>query len=709
MKPNLYKRENKFPEIIISYNGVLDVIQQAALEGKVGFDCEFLDTGPTIIGVASKHKAAAWWWDSDLAQALLDCNKPLVAYSGIGADKPVIEKALGITTPLDLWFDPMLKFFILNPDLSSIPKTQGGEDTQDLTMGFMSLWACTSFLHDLPQWKMCLGEEYCLREQRPCPDHNELAYCAVDAWAGLIDDDALDILLEDAKIPRAYYERRRQLTEYCLKMQAKGIKVDTDLVERLETSMQTKKATLFPCNYVWEGKVSKTGKPGKKLKKPKKVWVGPFNPNSPKAVGEYFDSHNIHLRDRQGKASAGKQIVLKALEKELKPYGLTFDVKNNCLQGDFDDELPEHVNLLLKLAEKQNSGKGLKPWFDGTYLKNGRVHPRFNTCATSMGRLSSSKPNFTNVAKQGWGGEVRKCSVPEIDCDVIGADFNSLELNIGLWLARSKQNGEGIFELIINNSDGQLEEAAKLRSIKVRDVVKTIAYGSLYGEGLVLLKPEELNSGTRYQERKAKALLVYDGQDEPLWMFRGRYVSFTGANLSERLFKDRTREHRAKALKLQKFYYSLLPELRDVFQRETLIEAETKKGAHYEVRLPNGHRLPLYGRTPEDDCKQALALKGQGGGACYSQENMLTFGKDNEIMNLQVHDEYVWFDKPSAWADEEVLNFMKPMVKPSELLIRGNENGFTCPAKVYRGPSWGEKREIGKLKWSYETNETVIY
>ncbi len=71
----------------------------------------------------------------------------------------------------------------------------------------------------------------------------------------------------------------------------------------------------------------------------------------------------------------------------------------------------------------------------------------------------------------------------------------------------------------MEGSGGQFETAAAQRALKPRDIAKSGLYGSQYGEGMVLLTPRELSSQTRDSERRAGALVVFDGQDGPLWEF----------------------------------------------------------------------------------------------------------------------------------------------------------------------------------------------
>src|SRR6185369_4427848 len=118
------------------------------------------------------------------------------------------------------------------------------------------------------------------------------------------------------------------------------------------------------------------------------------------------------------------------------------------------------------------------------------------------------------------------------------------------------------------------------------------------------------------------------------------------SNLSERLFGDRRRENRAKALKLQQVYLDAFPEIRSF---QMALSANVEKTS--EARLPSGHRLPLYGHALEDNLKQAAAQLGQGGGAIYAQEGIMKFKALGEVMILHVYDENV-FERPEGETNE---------------------------------------------------------
>lgn len=775
------ERLTKFPVVENGYHAVLSVIAAAREEGRLGYDLEYSEvSGPTIIGVGSRHRAAAAGWNPLLGRAVLDAGVPISAYAGIGADKPVSEKALGVNTPLDLWEDPMLKHYIVRPDLASVAKSTYGEDRDDAhVMGMMNLWVATSLLHDLPNWKRCLSEldssgqpvnaalaEICVSTDRACPVHKPFDYCALDAWCGLVDDYALDEQMAVLGIPREYYEWTRKKAFYCWRMQwdpERGLEVDRETAEAIDEAIRTKKNALFPARFVWDGKEreKKTGfwrgvysdgserraekraslpkvgtgvngaeppklvsweklvevsrVPGPRLKKPRVVWEAPFNPNSPQAALAWFAQQGILLRDRGGKPSMAKPILLAVLERRLRPYGLALDpqtgVVGSTIGDDADDvTLPYELDMLVRLGQKTILGKGLKSWVNTDYIYNGRFRPRFIVTGTSTSRLSSAKINAQNIPARGFGVEVRKIIVARPGFCLVKADASQLEFRVMLWLAgKDPALSDGAFEQLVTDSAGKFEAAAKLNNMKPRDISKSAVHAGDYAEGLKLLTERELSATKLLADRGAGALVVYDGRDGmPLWTFRGRVVCFTGANLAERLFGNRTREARARANEIQQVFFNRFPAIRELQMKITRDIEDS-----YEVRLRTGHRVELYGRTPEDDIKYALALSGQGHGAVYINEGLLRFGAAGVVVDLQVHDEVLLTShiRPEV-PDDEVLRFMLPLVQESRYMP-----GFSCPAKVARslGPgvvmtgrdgqetvvkthNWKETRELGTIR-----------
>lgn len=696
-----------WPEVSHEESDFWKVLEAAKAEGTgLGIDTEFGAQGITVLGVASQKLIYAGPWNETLALACVDSDLDLVAYAGVSADRPELEEALGIKIPLNRIQDGLLRMFLCYPGFAAAPGKE--EDSEDAgALGYFNLWACTSLICDVPNWKRCRGAKCSgpcpsFRKESNCPVpawEGELIYCGLDAWAGLIANIELKKKMERLQIPEATYERLRRLAEYCYLMQRKGLKVNMAYVAELEEKVRKKKLDLFPFEENW------LGKKGQRLKKPKKVYTNaPFNPNSPKAVVSYFEAHGISLRDRGGKPSKGKSVVIKALQKVLKKYDADYDPKeaNVIFRNDAEppeDGFPEPVELLLRLAQLSASGKGFSSWFDAKYITNeflapdtgehtGELHPRFNVIGASTGRLSSSSPNATNFPRVGFGAEIRRAIIPMgPDYGVLKGDYSQGEFRACLWYAKSAIPADGAFEWMVEDAGELYTRAAAFASWKPRDVAKSIVHATDYLEGLVILSKDDLNTARRKKERAVGALTVYDGTDgRPLWTYHNGIVCFTGGNLSERLFGDKTFENRKIALDMRERFLSRFHHILE-WQIKLAVETES----YGLVRSASGKVLQLPGDR-EDALKLVAAFKGQNALAEYCQEAMLRFGDLGHIASAQIHDEILFTDIPNSWADEQALEFMKPMCVESEVLP-----GFWCPVEVKRGSNWKDTTVLGKL------------
>jgi hypothetical protein len=576
-----------------------------------------------------------------------------VGHNFLTTEKKIIESELGRPVPLSRCEDTMILHYAANAHLcKSAAKDEDEEDPRG--QGFMDLWSMSSLYTDLPQWKRCRGT-HC---EGPCRVHDHLGYNGVDAYAV---DLALPNLYQDLaqkQIPQQIIDHLKGLMLVCDAMQRQGITVDRPEVERLEREMQTRKDKLFPSRL--EPRYHK--KTGVELKTKELVWDAPFNPRAPQAVVEWFGGHGISLE------SASKEDI---------GYALAH------LPSRVD---PEAAQWLEHLYDYKAEGKGLSPWFDSRYFAaDGLMHPRFNPVGTSTIRLSSSRPNFQNIPRVGFGKNVRRVIVPRSPDSLLAkADKSQLELRMVLWYA-------GVFEKLPKNKDafswlveagnGVFEKAEEIaqKGWTPRDHAKSVSHGADYGEGFKLYYSKDLDSPRIKRMIEDGALVVHRD-----WEYHGGLVGFTGSNLAVRLFGDASWPNRAKALAIQEAYFEAFPEIR-AWQKTVTRDAE--RGY---VRSAAGNYLELYG-SPEDKAKIAFAFYGQGGGAIDVQEAMLRYYEMGYTPLIQVHDELV-FELPVTTTDSELLEFFSVFSAESRLLP-----GFSGPVKVSRGPNWLDQQEIGKV------------
>ena len=659
--------ERSFPKIVTDVAGFKEVIRRMEKLGCGGIDYEFKSYDkPTIMGIAVRDLACGLRYDRTLHSYLRDVARggvKLVAHSAFSADKPVFDTVEGFESPVEWWLDSLLTHWFEN---SHLTKTPGKEESDDSgALGFCDLWTATSLVARVPQWKEC-RKSACYG---PCPYHFVEAYCAIDAWAGL----EVHLVNKERLLRRGFswktYEDRSELASYLFKMQQRGVKIDRRFVANFSENLETLREGLFPA-----------GDDGEPV---------PFNPRSAQQVEAWFRQRKIALKSNQ------KNDVRKALEVTAARFG--FDSIEALEQA---EDVPEALSVLHKLDQYKGSGKGGDAWFADKYFdKEGLVHPRFIYVGTSTGRLSSSKPNFQNVPSRGWGALIKAAIVPhDPDFDIIDADLGQLELRDVLYQAgfdiRSIK-GDAL-QFIVEQGGDRFDRAAQIAGGEARDIVKTVVYGGQYGEGLQIYTAADLMRPTTQREIAAGAIRLYTPQYVPwltkAWEYGGGIVGFTGANLAERLFGDKSWESRKKALEIQDdlIFGGDLRIIRE-WQIKTLEEIESKG----YVDLPNTQFLRLNG-SPRDNAKVGLAFKGQGLGAVHAQATMLACIRENKTLPLlQVHDSLVYAVNRS-WSDRKVREFIAPMFGETDVLP-----GFKAPGKVKRGRNYGgfdEKLNPGGLK-----------
>lgn len=639
-----------FPPILRDAAGVKEIL--ADIPDGVGIDLEFSPTTgrPTILGIANRKTCVGIPWDAELCKLTIETAQrkhvKLVGHSVIGADRPVVEGATGVKTALYDWECSMTRFYLANQDFTKTPGKDEDEDDSG-AMGFLGLWTMASLYTSLPNWKSCRGNAC----DGPCPLHQPFDYCAIDSWAGLEGAFNLRQDMAEKHIPERLYEDLLKLSEIADLMQRRGVAVDQQFVAKLEKSFEAKKAELFPFQVVG-GKTVYTQ----------------FNPKSGKQVLSYFSTRGIPL------SSTEKSEVRAALDKELRKLSLDIDEASSA-------KLPDTVDNLYRLWQYKDAGKGLASWFAAKYVdKDSLSHPRWIVCGTSTGRMASSNPNYTNIPARGFGAQVRNAIVPrEKGLVLLKADASQMELRKCLHAAgvERKLSKDAFTDLVVAAA-GKFDKAAELYHGNARDMAKSTSHAGNYGEGLQVLFPKDLDRATIKKEIDVGARLLFRD-----WEYAGGLVSFTGANLAQRIFGDKSYESRKKALEIQEIYFEAFPEIRP-WQKKVSHIIQDKKA----IQSGTGRHLQLYG-SPEDNLKIALAFIGQGEGADFMQEKIRRYYDELGVLWLLfVHDEAV-FEVPAEWSTAKLRDYTAILMEES-----GNLPGFSCPFKFKLGPSWGEAKGI---------------
>lgn len=607
----------------------------------------------TIMGVSSGGHPHSAHWDGDSLEMLGELNDKEVIWAGhnsITTERRIIEEQLGCDIPLDRIEDTMLRHYLCNAELCKGASKGTDEDEDDFKekgLSYMGLWSMASLYTDLPNWKACRGP-LC---SGPCPSHDPLGYNGIDALSVDIALPALKAEMKRKQIPESIYEMRKKLAVCCELMEKKGIRVDRELVRKLEREFDERKEKIFHSD-----RRQRIGKKGQILKTTEVIFDAPFNPKSPKQIKEWAAAHGVNL------PSTEKDDIKEAMR---------------------DTDEPEAKEWLGKLFDYKDEGKGLKAWTDDRYFGETDpdfLHPRFIPTASSLGRLGSANPNFQNMPHYGWGASIRAAIIPrDPSLQIVEADKKQGELRMCLWCAGVEPPKDDAFTWLVANSSGMFDEVARdnaERGWSPRNWAKSVSHGGNYLEGVKIYHAKELDSTYIKRLIDRGALVVHRD-----WSAFGGLVGFTGINLAERLFGNASHENRAKALQIQEAYFKRFSAIRNWHRK---ITSEAERGY---VRSASGRYLTLLG-TPEDRIKIAAAFFGQGGLADDVQEKMVWYFDEGQIPMFQIHDS-LGFEFPVETPDRVLVEFFEPFGAESKILP-----GFACPVDIKKGANWKDLKEV---------------
>jgi hypothetical protein len=642
--------EGTYPPYEESADAVLDMLHGP--HPILGLDFEFSDRAEiTVVGVATPDACAAYSATDPGGHAALEETLEAIqeyvrrggvlsAYAGITADRDVLRRGYGITIPLEAISDGMIRHWLCSAHLCKAPGARSGGDDDDPeeqgSYGFLGLWSAASFYTHLPAWKTCRG----LACDGPCPRHDIVHYCAVDAWAGLQVDLRARERMAELGIPAYHYDMAARIADLMHGLHVRGIQVDPERLATLSAELEARRAALAAAL--------------------------PYNPNSPKQVVEHYRGTGVVL------PSASIADVRDALARLEVPTDLAQEWES---VDDFA-RLEEPARSLLLLYAYKRAGKGVKPWFARLDSKH-RVYPRFSVTGTSTGRLSCTAPNLQNVASRGWGARVKGVIVPSTPGGyILEFDYSQLELRMMLYLAGVDVAaiGADAFAWLVEQCPGPFQEAGARLGMKPRDIAKITSHAADYLEGITLVSPARARRGER-------GLRVYCD-----WYIGHQIVAFTGANLAQRLYGKITPETREQALGVQEdIYFRTFPQIRTL-QRQILDDALPSR----LVRIRTGRVLSLP-PDPLKAAKIAAAMHGQGTSADFVKESMLRLVDRlpwiYDHMMPQVHDSIV-IDLP-AERRSEVRSIYEILTAGSTILP-----GFLCPGKIKIGPTYGDLEDI---------------
>lgn len=601
-------------------------------------------------------------------------NASWVGHNFVAADLIVLRR-LGIHFQLDKIEDTILWMWLVNMHLAKATgKSALVEDGDERRgRGFFNLWTMLSIYTDLWNYKDCRGEG-CIG---PCPEHDKYGYNGIDALGPV---QALPKLKRAAQLRGVdkLYPMHRELALVLAEMQEFGVRIDVPYVYGRDK---------HPLGTTYGDSLDEQFR----KEKTEIEQTLPFNPKSPKVVVEHFKKLGIEMENAQ--------------EETVR---------------DLVEELGEQAPVeLVSLLDYKELGNGADRWFNPQYRNKdgwlegyldprGYVHPRLNFF-TSSGRLACSSPNFQNVAKrrrsrkmcecgaklethptamcqkfrgESVGKKIRKAIIAPEGWYIVRADLSNAENRVVLHFGGYTIDRETDLHNYVKDLAGITEEDPfALANGNAREAAKTIQHAGNILEGLQLKTPDELRGPKIRKEISVGARVVF-----PNWTFCKKVVTFTGANLAQRAFGDKSYENRQKALAIAEKYFGRFPGVRD-FQRRVSKACETEN----VVRVPCGYVLLSYGE-PNDRMKIAQGMWQQNPVAHIIKLATLRMwarwkAQGNYRPILNVHDEclaYVRNDVAPDVAKRWITEDMEVAVEQIP--------GLLIPAEATTGVNWRDQR-----------------
>jgi len=270
-------------------------------------------------------------------------------------------------------------------------------------------------------------------------------YACEDADVAMILSKKLASELEKLTLLDVFKDIELKFIEVLARMEMNGVKVNSELLERLSIDFEKSLEKIAEEVYTQVG--------------------FRFNLNSPIQLREIlFDKLGLPQKKmtKSGEASTDVEVLTELSkfhpvpEKVLEHRGLS------KLKSTYIDSFPKLINP-----------------------RTGRIHTSFNQAGTSTGRLSSSDPNLQNIpVKTPEGRRIREAFIPEDGFLLLSADYSQIELRL---LAHFSED-ESLVSAFLAGSDIHNRTAAEIFGVsedmvtpEMRRRSKTINFGIIYG------------------------------------------------------------------------------------------------------------------------------------------------------------------------------------------------------------------------------------
>ncbi|MGH7799923.1 MAG: DNA polymerase I [Thermodesulfobacteriota bacterium] len=270
-------------------------------------------------------------------------------------------------------------------------------------------------------------------------------YACEDADVAMILSKKLASELEKLNLLTVFKDIELKFIEVLARMEMNGVKVNSELLERLSIDFEKSLEKIAEEIYAQVG--------------------FRFNLNSPIQLREIlFEKLGLQQKKmtKSGEASTDVEVLTELSKLHPVPKKVLEHRGLSKLKSTYIDSFPKLINPLT-----------------------GRIHTSFNQAGTSTGRLSSSDPNLQNIpVKTPEGRRIREAFIPEDGFLLLSADYSQIELRL---LAHFSED-DSLVSAFLAGSDIHNRTASEIFGVsedlitpEMRRLSKTINFGIIYG------------------------------------------------------------------------------------------------------------------------------------------------------------------------------------------------------------------------------------
>lgn len=262
-------------------------------------------------------------------------------------------------------------------------------------------------------------------------------------------------LAETGRLKELYDTIEKPLIAVLDQMHECGVRIDTDVLEKLRKEYRKELETIEKRIYKAAGRE--------------------FNISSPKQLGDVlFDELGLAAKGQKKTATGQRSTKESELEKLKDAHPIVADVLE--FRG-LQKLLSTYIEALPPLLDEGN-----------------RLHAQFLQTGAVTGRMASVNPNLQNIPiRTDRGRAIRHAFIPRDGYTLVGLDYSQIELRLAAILS----GDEKLMDIFKSGRDVHTEVAAAVFKVAPEDVdremrrrAKIINFGILYGMGVNALKTQ---------------------------------------------------------------------------------------------------------------------------------------------------------------------------------------------------------------------------